>query len=367
MGPVRHAERLRALPRLGPTGQALAVQAGKRIPFAFRPWVGIAPERNPKALGLFLSAYALLHRTGRFPGTEDRMRRLARWLLESAAPGFHGACWGYPFTWAGRAFVLPKGHPSAVVTAFAGRGLLAFHEATGDEEARAAVRSAADYVRRDLPRTEDASGVCFSYTDLKRDACYNASLLAAETLAMARSVGGGDGDLNDIRRAVDFVTARQKPDGRWNYGVDPASGREDGQIDFHQGFILESLRRIRGLTGVSDARTGDAIRRGAEFFRNRQLIGGRRVKYRWPRRFPTDIHNQAQAVITFAGLSEDDPSYLELSRRVLDWTIGEMQDPEKGFFYYRKGRLITNRTPFMRWGQAWMLLALATVRAKAEP
>jgi hypothetical protein len=52
---------------------------------------------------------------------------------------------------------------------------------------------------------------------------------------------------------------------------------------------------------------------------------------------------------------------------VLDWTVREMQDPEEGFFYYRKGRLFTNRTPFMRWGQAWMLLALATVRAKAEP
>jgi len=33
----------------------------------------------------------------------------------------------------------------------------------------------------------------------------------------------------------------------------------------------------------------------------------------------------------------------------------------RGFFYYRALRFWTIRTSYMRWSQAWMLLALATL------
>ena len=39
---------------------------------------------------------------------------------------------------------------------------------------------------------------------------------------------------------------------------------------------------------------------------------------------------------------------------------------ERGFFYYRVLRLGTIRTSYMRWSQAWMLLALAVMRQKIE-
>jgi hypothetical protein len=35
-----------------------------------------------------------------------------------------------------------------------------------------------------------------------------------------------------------------------------------------------------------------------------------------------------------------------------------MQDPS-GYFYFRKGRIMLNKTPFLHWGQATMLAALA--------
>jgi hypothetical protein len=34
---------------------------------------------------------------------------------------------------------------------------------------------------------------------------------------------------------------------------------------------------------------------------------------------------------------------------------------EAGYFYYRKHQVMTIRTPYMRWSQAWMTLALATL------
>jgi hypothetical protein len=35
-----------------------------------------------------------------------------------------------------------------------------------------------------------------------------------------------------------------------------------------------------------------------------------------------------------------------------------MRSPD-GSFFYQRHRLATNRTPYMRWGQAWMFRALA--------
>ena len=38
-----------------------------------------------------------------------------------------------------------------------------------------------------------------------------------------------------------------------------------------------------------------------------------------------------------------------------------------GSFYYQRHRLWTNRTPYMRWGQAWMLRALAKLLLASYP
>jgi hypothetical protein len=49
---------------------------------------------------------------------------------------------------------------------------------------------------------------------------------------------------------------------------------------------------------------------------------------------------------------------LKLADSVLVWTLANMWD-RRGFFYFQKHPLFTVRTSFMRWSQAWMLLALA--------
>jgi hypothetical protein len=39
---------------------------------------------------------------------------------------------------------------------------------------------------------------------------------------------------------------------------------------------------------------------------------------------------------------------------------------DRGFFYYRVLRLFTIRTSYMRWSQAWMLLAIATLLKESQ-
>jgi hypothetical protein len=53
------------------------------------------------------------------------------------------------------------------------------------------------------------------------------------------------------------------------------------------------------------------------------------------------------------------PDALALADRIIRWTLENLRDPRRGFFYYQRRRFYTIRTPYMRWTQAWMMYALA--------
>ena len=59
------------------------------------------------------------------------------------------------------------------------------------------------------------------------------------------------------------------------------------------------------------------------------------------------------AIVLFTKTGEKD-----LAKNVLDWTLTNMYNNKKGYFYYYKNRLWTNKIEFIRW-QAWMLYALS--------
>lgn len=68
----------------------------------------------------------------------------------------------------------------------------------------------------------------------------------------------------------------------------------------------------------------------------------------------------AQSVIALLTLRDLNPGNVSLAHSVFRWAMNHMWD-DKGSFYYRVLRLCTIRTSYMRWSQAWMLLAMATL------
>jgi len=222
-----------------------------------------------------------------------------------------------------------------------------------------------NFILNDLPITRTDTGICFSYTPLKRDYCYNASMLGAEMLARAYALTGDEELSSMATEAVDFVLSYQKEDGRWYYEIDLESGVEDKQIDFHQGFVLESLCAYMQYTSNTCDTYRTALRKGAKFYREALFYPDGRSLYRLPREWPVDIHNQAQGIITFTKLAEFDPDYLPFAEKIARWTVEHMQDPD-GYFYYRKHRFYTNKIPYMRWGQAWMMMGLSYLIATSQ-
>ncbi len=350
----------------GTYGAAIATQLHKRNPINLRPLLGIKKEYNPKGLGLLLYAYSGLQQLRPHIDYEQQLTRLFQLISERITAGYSGACWGYHFAWASPGKFLPPFAPSGVVTAFVAKGLYAYYQLTGHPEAKKLLISAGDFIDRDLAVTTTAEGSCISYTPFQQDCCYNASLLAAETLAMVYAINGNEAFRTKAIDAVRFVIHRQHSDGRWNYSLDEKSGAERKQVDFHQGYVLDSINAIEQLTGSSIPGAGDAVRKGLEFYRSQQFTAEGQSLWRYPKRFPVDIHNQAQGIITFSKQRKLNPDYPVFAAKIADWTLYSMFDQKKGYFYYRKYPFFTNRIPFVRWSNAWMLVALVELAMRKD-
>jgi hypothetical protein len=102
------------------------------------------------------------------------------------------------------------------------------------------------------------------------------------------------------------------------------------------------------------------LRRGFEFYRKHFFREDGAVCYFHNQTYPIDIHCVAQSLLTLLEFQYLDPTALTLAGLVYTWTMKHMWN-DAGFFYYRILRTLTIRTSYMRWSQAWMLLALTTL------
>jgi len=332
-------------------------QAFKRAPVSLRTPARVPAGRNAKGTALFaLAALSRFRATG--AGEAEReARELLDELLAARLEGRSGAAWGYNFDWQGRAFFAPQGTPTIVPTAFAARALVEASRAFGDAQYLRAARSACEFILRDLRRSAEAADeICFSYTPLDETRVFNASLLAGETLASVGAETLEEELLETAERAARYVVRRQRADGSWAYG---AAGFQGWADNFHTAFILTSLARMMDASDAARAEFAESLRRGSEFWRGNFFLADGWPKYYHDNPYPADAHASGAAVVALVELKDSMPDALALADRIVRWTLENLRDPRRGFFYYQRRRFYTIRTPYMRWTQAWMMYALA--------
>ncbi len=163
---------------------------------------------------------------------------------------------------------------------------------------------------------------------------------------------------------VKFLINNQRMDGAWPYSYYIDENRYKYQIDYHQGFILDGLLQFLPYVSSEGLRKKmkKSILLGLKFYKNKQFHPSGYAYYRLPLKYPIDIHNQAQGIITFSKAYKvlNEKSYLDFAMKIAEWTIKNMLSPE-GYFYTHRWPFMINKIPYMRWGQAWMLLALSSL------
>ncbi|MBL6729988.1 MAG: terpene cyclase/mutase family protein [Bacteroidia bacterium] len=344
-------------------------QVVKRSPINFRPLIGVKKDINPKGYGLFLHSYSLLsnHNILDHKEVEEKAHFFFDWLKNNPSKGYSGNCWGYNYYWPKKdGSDVPAYTPSVVVTGFIARAFLAYYESFKNYEVKDALESCTAFVLNDVHLYKGDDGYCFSYTSVKKDLTVNANLLAAEVLAYSDFVNKDSKYTEYIEEVLKFTLHHQNDDGSWYYSFDFESRKPKKQIDFHQGYVLESLLRLYKYTNIEmSSEAKNKIKKGLSFYYEQQFHKDGWCYWRFPKKWPVDNHNQSQGIITFSLFKDYDDRFLPFAEKIADWTIENMQD-KRGNFYYQKWPLLTNKVNYMRWNQAWILLALATYLNERE-
>lgn len=337
------------LPRL------ILTQALKRSPNIVRRLLLIPKTQNPKAIALFLMALLKVSRLGT-PSNEVLVGLMTEILIAVRSRYAPYWCWGYSFPWQTRTIMVPRGAPNLVCTSFVANALLDAYEQRQDSGCLSMAVSAAEYIVNELYWTEGSSGAGFSYPQaLLRVQIHNANFLGAAFLCRVYKHTGEKKFLGPALKVARYSAAKQYDDGSWDYGEAPTQRWID---NFHTGYNLCALQSISRYAETTEFEL--CIRRGFEFYRAHFFREDGAARYFHNRTYPVDIHCVAQSIITLLALRDLDPGNVQLAYSVFRWALNHMWD-DRGFFYYRVLRFCTIRTSYMRWSQAWMLLAVSTL------
>jgi rhamnogalacturonyl hydrolase YesR len=283
---------------------------------------------------------------------KEKVQWIIQLLKERQISGYSGVCWGFNFDWQNSDYLFPLGTPTIVNTAFVADAFLDAYDVFKESEYLEIARSACDFLLNDLHITHKDGQICFSYTPLDNSRVYNASALGARLLARTYAQTREPHLKEQAHRAIYYLLNNQKPSGSWRYGEHKLENYID---NFHTGFVLESITDYINYTG--DEAALPHLKRGLDYYVHHLFLEDGTPKYYPIKVHPIDTHNiQALVTLVKASFASD---YLGLMKRISLWLIRHMQDKE-GYFYYRKGYLVTNKIPYIRWTQAWAFHGLTT-------
>ncbi len=337
-------------------------------PEALRRRLGIEPQVNAKAMGLFLGSYALLQ--GLIPERDfsRQVRQCADWLLQNPAPDMSGLCWGYPFDWES-VVMIPAGTPTSVISYHVGDAFWDLYQITGQEQWLERCIAVAEFMSQDLNQDQVGEGcLCFSYTPLDFYHVHNANLCVAEYLIRLGQAADRPRWLELGRQAVAFALRDLLPHGHltyWARGYEPGPANQ-GQIDhYHTAAELRSLYRLqRLLPREEDLARGFTTY--MDFYLQHFFEDGTIPKIHPGHTYPVDIHAAAEAAYILGETAPEITRAAQTLERFIPWFLDNCLNPDGSFIY----RLVKDdkglhklTIPYMRWGQAWSMRGLVSALA----
>ncbi|MHA1365134.1 MAG: hypothetical protein ACTSP5_01820 [Candidatus Heimdallarchaeota archaeon] len=332
-----------------------------RTPKASRKFLRIKPQVNAKGMGLFTSAYCSLYNTFKDEKYLEKAKFIADWLIKNTNPNYEGACWGYPFSWQNIIFN-PRGTPSGVVSSAVGHGLWDLYQITKEKKYLDVCELICLFFLNSLNRTENKNGLIFSYTPLDNFQVHNASLFVAEFLIRIGKTLNRKGWVNLGLKAINFTLKEQNEDGSiyyWNEKQAEELGISLRTDHYHSGFEMRMLYNSWKNTGKTEIKDGlDSY----YAFYEKTFFDKEYAPVDFINGITTDVHTCAEALIlnsTFYNLFNYSK---EILPKTIPWIIENMQTSEGWFRYTFTRKKKKNKTiniPYLRWGQAWMLLGLS--------
>lgn len=330
-----------------------------RSPINIRPILGVKPLDSNIGRGYMAWGYLTRYKITGNENHKTKAIMCLDWLKANKAPGYKEYCWGKMFDFASRGGRQAKFEPITIWTSLIGFAFLEAYEITKDKAHLEIASSICNWILN-IPRNRTSSGLCLNYTPHGEGNCviHNQSMVAAAMLAKTYKHTGNKDFLEVAGEAMKYSCTRQLPDGSWYYGESPTYHWID---NFHTGYNLDALKTYIECTG--DKTYQNNLKNGFEYYKNNFFESSGRPKYYHNRAYPIDSQCISQSIETLANFSEYDPDALELSIRVANWAIDNMQD-KTGYFYYAQYPLYTLKVPLIHWAQATTYRGLSLLMTK---
>ena len=327
-------------------------QMHRRFPFNIRRILAIKKEINPVTLGLCIQGYSYLSTF--CPEQQGVYRTKINWcierLTELQSSGFSGACWGYNFDWESRYVTIPAFTPTVVATGFITNALFELYQLTKNKRAKEICIDSAQFVMNDLNKTMDGKSFCYSYSPIDHQIVYNATMKGARLLGQAYQLTKKNHYKEEGEKTIKFVLKNQKNDGSWFYSYQDGRNWSD---NFHTAYIIDSLKSFVENTNINHY--DNHLKKAITNYLNTFFTKNGLPKYLSNKIYPLDSTNVAQSIITLINLC-----YYKQAVKIANLYIKLMQT-EKGYFYYRKHKLLIDKNNYMRWNNAWMFVALSKI------
>lgn len=337
----------------------ILTQANRISPLNFRPLLAIDKSYNSKAMALFLTAL-LNYESNRNKHTADFIKD---WLIANKSKRYTEYTIGFTFDIVLKHYHSFRGSPSLIITLFTMYAFIQYWKKTKDEEVLKSILSFYHLIQNKLPYFETADTLWYSYNFEKVNEIYNATAKVGKFYALLFNVTDDTEIPSKIEKILNYLATKQRNDGSWAYGQ--RISYTDG---FHTAFVLEAIWYMRRV--VDDSTYQEMFKRGLDHYKEFMFKASGQPLYfhalykpKDIRRYliETDIRDCAMAIILFS--KTGDP---QRAKKVFNWTMANMYDHEKAYFYYYKNMFWTNKIEFIRW-QAWMLYALSHLKNVEEP
>ena len=334
------------------------------FPQTFRYFTGVKPKLNSKGLGLIARAYFILYEASK--GDTKWLKKgnaCLNLLLKNKVSNQKNLCWGYPFNW-NSGIEVPANTPTSVVSVAVFDAFWEAWKQTQKVEYLESCKSIGDFFINDLNYNKSIDGtICFSYTPLDNFEVHNINLMVSHCLLRLGKELKENKYYNLGITSAEFSINQQNKDGSIFYWSKDQNFRDPFTIDhYHSGFELRALYGIWKVT--KEKRFENSFAKYYEFYRKELFIRKKEIiipKIDPKNVYPIDIHSCAEAILLAATISNKDERALEDLKVLIPWVIKRMK-LKSGYYRYLIRKIgfleIPNNTPYMRWGQSWMLLAL---------
>jgi hypothetical protein len=332
----------------------IVIQINSRSPVSLR-FLGMKAIVHTKTLSDLLSVFSLLYKETKEKEWLDKAQDMYQKLLGVKLESEDGIAWGLRFPYTSRFVDASDQTPNLYNTTCSALAILDYFEVNPSEEVKNVLHRVVDFIFNTLEVThEDHNVAWIRYYPMQTRPIYNVNAMVAGFFVRINHLFKLEVVKKDtIEGIINLLKMHQNPNGSWYYSSTDNGKWVDG---FHTGFLLESLASIYNIH--KDESLGQVVTKGYEFFRENLLSKTLIPKYFDTNLYPIEAQNCAQAIQTIAicskSLGIDHKKELSMVIRNVNHSL---YNP-KGYYYFKKERLFTNRQYFMRWCHTPMVLAL---------